>query len=81
MIIITDLIPLTHNDKIIERPYSMSFLSYRMMINLKNNPFNFQFHTNYLENLFLYGKTIDFYRIDTKNIQAYKDIIESMGDT
>lgn len=39
------------NEKI-EKPYSMSFLSYKTMVNLEINPFKFQFETNYLENLF-----------------------------
>ena len=49
------------------------------MIDMKINPFSFDYKTPYLFNLWLYEKSIKFYRIDKNRAKQYTNLVYSMG--
>lgn len=69
----------TPNNKKLEKPFAISYICYESMINMKINPFSFDYKTPYLFNLWLYEKSIKFYRIDKNRAKQYTNLVYSMG--
>ena len=69
----------TPNNKKLEKPFAISYICYESMIDMKINPFSFDYKTPYLFNLWLYEKSIKFYRIDKNRAKQYTNLVYSMG--
>lgn len=67
----------TPNNKKLEKPFAISYICYESMIDMKINPFSFDYKTPYLFNLWLYEKSINDIFYFNKLIELYSEKIES----
>ena len=76
-IIITSNVDLIRN--IQGKPHYITFHCYKSMIDLRINPFTYPYQISYMNNLYLFNKTINFYKISQENEILYTNLIYSMG--
>ena len=77
-LIITGNVDLLKNKQ--TKPFSITFICYKLMAQEGINPFTFQFQISYM-NIFLYPKSFNFYKLNTNKAEQCKNLVLSMGGT